>query len=310
MKITATHETSLLELLQETFPDASTNKIKKVIRCGCVRHNNAVVKHPELVLKRGETIEYTKYEAKRTYRERTSAPILYEDGTVVASFKSSGVPLAGKTVGGLRSLNNTLNADLTRLNRRSIAVTPVMFLRNDENGICLFCKRNELREALREACVKATKHFRVWVCGTFEQEKGTLRAWAELNQRGFLRQWHETAAEGLVECTLKYTVIRTEEEIALLDVAMVQHFENQLCMQLMQSGHPVLGDKANTHYRVDYPYPYTYNYRLDIPHPANGKTLTLATTLPSLFTDQKTDKNRPKNDENTTETDEFSTHNG
>ena len=81
-------------------------------------------------------------------------------------------------------------------------------------------------------------------------------------------------------------------------------------MQLMQSGHPVLGDKANTHYRVDYPYPYTYNYRLDIPHPANGKTLTLATTLPSLFTDQKTDKNRPKNDENTTETDEFSTHNG
>ena len=75
MKITATHETSLLELLQETFPDASTNKIKKVIRCGCVRHNNAVVKHPELVLKRGETIEYTKYEAKRTYRERTSAPM-------------------------------------------------------------------------------------------------------------------------------------------------------------------------------------------------------------------------------------------
>lgn len=310
MKITATHETSLIELLQEAFPDASTNKLKKVIRCGCVRHNNAVVKHPELVLKRGETIEYTKYEAKRTYRERTSAPILYEDGTVVASFKPSGVPLTGKNVGGLRSLNNTLNADLTRLNRQSIAVTPVMYLRTDENGICLFCKRNELRDALRQACAKAVKHYRVWVCGTFDQEKGTLRAWAELNQRGFLRQWHENGAEGLEECIMKYTVISTTEEITLLDVTMVQHFENQLCMQLMQSGHPVLGDKANTHYRVDYPYPYTYNYKLEIPHPANGKTLTLATTLPSLFNDQKTNKNAPKNHQNTTETDEFSTLNG
>ena len=298
MKITATHETSLLKLLQETFPDASTNKIKKVIRCGCVRHNNAVVKHPELVLKRGETIEYTKYEAKRTYRERTSAPILYEDGTVVASFKPSGVPLTGKNVGGLRSLNNTINADLTRLNRRSVAVTPVMYLRTEENGICLFCKRNELRDALREACAKATKHLRVWVCGTFDNKKGTLQAWAELNQRGFLRQWHDAEGEGLVECTIKYNVIRTEEEISLIDVVMVQHFENQLCMQLMQSGHPVLGDKANTHYHVDYPYPYTYNYQLDIPHPTNGKKLTLATTLPSLFTDQKTDKNTTKNNRN------------
>ena len=287
MKITATHETSLLELLQEAFPDSSTNKLKKVIRCGCIRHKNAVVKHPELLLQKGDTIEYTKYEAKRSYRERTMAPILYEDGTIVASFKPSGTPLTGKNVGGVRSLNNTLNSDLTHLYKKTIAVTPVMNLRTDKNGICVFCKRDELRQALRQACAKAVKHYRVWVCGTFDQNKGSLKAWAELNQRGFLRQWHESDAEGLVECTMKYTVIRTEEEISLLDVEMVQVFENQLCMQLMQSVHPVLGDKANTQYRVDYPYPYTYNYKVEIPHPANGKKLTLATTLPALFIDEK-----------------------
>ena len=74
MKITATHETSLLDLLQEAFPDSSTNKLKKVIRCGCIRYKNAVVKHPELLLQKGDSVEYTKYEAKRSFRERTMAP--------------------------------------------------------------------------------------------------------------------------------------------------------------------------------------------------------------------------------------------
>lgn len=287
MEITATHQTSLLELLIEAFPDTSITKLKKVIRCGCVRHNGAVVKHPELVLNAGATISYTRYEAKRTYRERTSAPILYEDGTIVASFKPSGTPMAGKSVGGTRSLNNTLNSDLSHLNKRSVAVTPLMYLRTDENGICLFCKRDELREPLRQACARAVKHYRAWTVGTFDTPQGTLRAWAQLTPKGYLRQWTDAPTENATECTMQYTVVRQENGISLIDIQMVQHFENQLCMQLLQCGHPVLGDKANTHYRVDYPYPYTYNYKLEIPHPANGKTLTLATTLPSLFADEK-----------------------
>ena len=288
MKITATHQTTLLELLQDYFPDASTNKLKKVIRCGCVRQGSAVLKHPETVLQPGDSVEYVKYEAKRTYRERASAPILYEDGNMVASFKPSGMPMAGKSEGGIRSLNNTLNADLTRRSRRSTAVTPLMHLRTDENGICLFCKRDELRDALRQACAKATKRYRVWVCGTFDNAEGTLTSWALLNQKGYLKQWLDGGqSENAVECALQYTVVRTENDVALLDVAMVQQFENQLCMQLMHLGHPVLGDKANSRYRVEHPYPYTYNYRIDIPHPAGGKTLTLATSMPALFDDEK-----------------------
>ena len=294
MKITAKQPTTLLELLQDAFPESSTNKLKKVIRCGCVRYNNAVVKHPELVLNPGDAIDYTRYEAKRTYRERTSAPILYEDGTIVASFKPSGVPLTGKSVGGSRSLNNTLNSDLSRLGKKSVAVTPVMNLRTDENGICLFCKHDALRDALRQACAKAVKHFRVWATGPFESPKGILKAWAQLTKNGFLKQWHTAPDENTVECTIKYEVIRTENAISLVDVAMVQLFENQLCLQLMQCGHPVLGDRANTQYRVDYPYPYVYNYSIDIPHPTNRKTLTLTTALPALFGDEKKDTNSPQ----------------
>ncbi|MBO4740209.1 MAG: hypothetical protein J5605_01055 [Bacteroidales bacterium] len=294
MRITAPCEISLMELLHRNFPETSATKLKKIIQCGCVRHNNAVVKHPEFVLSEGDTIEYTKYEAKRTYRERTSVPILYEDGTIVASFKASGTPLTGKTTGGIRSLNNSLNADLSRQHKGSVAVTPVMSLRVEENGICVFCKRDELRRKLQETCAKAIKHYRVWVCGTFENTSGELTSWAQLNFKGFLRQWKDEPDENTVQCDIKYTVARAEKEITLLDIEMIQIFENQLCMQLSHSGYPVLGDKQNTLYKVDYPFPYTFNYRLEIPHPANGKPLILTTSLPDFFTNEKNDKKTVK----------------
>lgn len=293
MKITAPSEMSLLDLMRTAFPDSSVTKLKKVIQCGCVRHKGAVVKHPELVLAKGDTVDYTRYEAKRTFRERTSVPVLYEDGTIIVSFKPSGTPLAGKSIGGVRSLNNSLNADLSRVGKSSVAVTPVMYLRNDENGICVFCKNPALRDALAETCAKAEKHFRVWVAGQPQDPQGTFRAYASLNPRGFLHHWVEQPDDTTVECRMSYTVLHTERDIALLDVRMVQHFENQLCMMLMQCGFPVLGDKRNKQYRVDYPYPYAFNYRVDITNPRTRKTLTLSTSIPAFF-DEKNEKNNGK----------------
>ena len=287
MKITAPCEISLLELLRNIFPETSTTKLKKVIQCGCVHRNNAVVKHPEFKLYKGDTIEYTKYKAKHTSRERTSVPVLYEDDTIIASFKPSGTPLSGKSMGGIRSINNSLNLDQSRLYKKSIAVTPLMSLRNEENGICVFCKRDELRKTLSESVAKSVKNYRVWTCGTFENKKGALTLWAFLSPKGYLKQWSETPCNDTTECTIKYSVIRTKNEITLLDVEMVQIFENQLCMQLSHCGHPVLGDKKNTLSKTNYPYPYSFNYRVEIPHPANGKSLILTTSLPNKNTKKK-----------------------
>ena len=282
MKIIAPSEMSLLDLLRTAFPDASATKLKKVIQCGCVRKGGAVVKHPELMLAKGEAVDYTRYEAKRTFRERTSVPVLYEDGTIIVSFKPSGTPLVGKSEHGLRSLNNSLNADLSRVRKHSVAVTPVMDLQTDENGICVFCKNPKLRDALAETCSKAVKYYRVWVAGKPQDNAGVFTAWAILNKKGYLHHWADQNDDSAVKCEISYKVLFSENDITLIDLQMVQHFENQLCIQLLQIGFPVVGDKHNKLFTANSPYPYAFNYRVDITNPYTGKKLTLSTTIPTV----------------------------
>ena len=283
MKITALNEISLLDLLKKEFPETSVSKLKKVIQCGCVHYKGASVKHPEFVLQKGDTIEYTKYEAKRTFRERSSVPILFEDGTMVVSFKTAGTPLVGKNVQNVRALNNSLNAHLTKLYKHSVAVVSINNLRLEDSGICVFSKRDEVKTALKENYDKAKKYFRVWICGKPEQETGVFESYAIFNERGFLKSWSEEATENTQKCTLRYTLLRTEDEVSLLEIEANQMFENQICMQLMHCGFPVLGDKRNTKFKVDYPFPYVFNYKVKMQHPVGLKTLTLTTSIPSIF---------------------------
>lgn len=283
MKITAKKETSLLELLKAEFPETSVTKLKKVIQCGCVHYKGASVKHPEFVLQKGDAVEYTKYEAKRTFRERSSVPVLFEDGDMLVSFKSAGTPLTGKNVQNVRALNNSINAHLTKLYKHSVAVVSVNSMRLDESGICVFSKRDEVKGVLKENYDKAKKYFRVWVCGKPERESGVFESYALFNDRGFLKGWSEEHTPETQKCTLRYSLLRTEGDVSLLEIEANQLFENQICMQLMHCGFPVLGDKRNTLFKVDYPFPYVFNYKVKMQHPVGLKTLNLTTSIPSIF---------------------------
>ena len=283
MKITAKDEIPLLELLKKEFPETSVTKLKKVIQCGCVHYKGASVKHPEFVLQKGDTVEYTKYEAKRTFRERSSVPVLFEDGDIVVSFKSAGTPLTGKNVQNVRALNNSLNAHLTKLYKHSVAVVSVNSMRLEDSGICVFSKRDDIKKTLKENYDKAKKFFRVWVCGKPQQENGIFESYALFNDRGFLKDWSEEQVPEAQKCTLRYSLLRTEGEVSLLEIEANQLFENQICMQLMHCGFPVLGDKKNTRFKVDYPFPYVFNYKVKMQHPAGMKMLNLTTSVPAIF---------------------------
>ncbi len=283
MKITAKDEIPLLELLKKEFPETSVTKLKKVIQCGCVHYKGASVKHPEFVLQKGDTIEYTKYEAKRTFRERSSVPVLFEDGDIVVSFKSAGTPLTGKNVQNVRALNNSLNAHLTKLYKHSVAVVSVNSMRLEDSGICVFSKRDDIKKTLKENYDKAKKFFRVWICGKPQQENGIFESYALFNDRGFLKDWSEEQVPEAQKCTLRYSLLRTEGEVSLLEIEANQLFENQICMQLMHCGFPVLGDKKNIRFKVDYPFPYVFNYKVKMQHPAGMKMLNLTTSVPAIF---------------------------
>ena len=61
MRITAKEDISLLKLLLNEFGQTSISKAKKMIMYGCVSYKDAVVKSPEFILKKGESVVYEKY---------------------------------------------------------------------------------------------------------------------------------------------------------------------------------------------------------------------------------------------------------
>ena len=89
MRITAKEDISLLKLLLNEFGQTSISKAKKMIMYGCVRYKDAIVKSPEFILKKGESIVYEKYSGgKYIKKERSYFPVLYEDEFFIVVNKS------------------------------------------------------------------------------------------------------------------------------------------------------------------------------------------------------------------------------
>ena len=61
MKITAKEDCNLLKLLGTTFPETSVTKLKKMIMYGCISYKGATIKSLEMLIRKGESIEYPKY---------------------------------------------------------------------------------------------------------------------------------------------------------------------------------------------------------------------------------------------------------
>ena len=151
MRITAKEDISLLKLLLNEFGQTSISKAKKMIMYGCVSYKDAVVKSPEFILKKGESIVYEKYSGgKYIKKERSYFPVLYEDEFFIVVNKSSGVNYASKTNGKGKSIFDLSSYYLRRKYTNQQGLHLIHSMDNQESGLCIFARSKHAQQKMIE----------------------------------------------------------------------------------------------------------------------------------------------------------------
>lgn len=269
---------TLLEQLQQRFPDSSTTTLRQLLQNGRVSVNGEVQKDAKLVLDDGDLVDVG---AKPTHRALPpGVTVLHEDDAVIVLLKPHGL----LTVATERERENTLQAGLNRYlaggGRERIHV--VHRLDRETSGVLVFAKTFTAREALKEQFAEHSTD-RLYIAiveGTMEPAEGTIRS--NLFEGRDLRM--RSSREGKLAIT-HYRTIEVKGPYSMLEVTLETGRKNQIRAHLSEAGHPVAGDQfygatTNPLGRLG-----LHAKLLGFTHPTTGKRLSFTAPIPRAFRD-------------------------
>ena len=269
---------TLLEHLQQRFPDSSRTTLRQLLQNGRVSVNGEIEKDAKLVLDDGDLVDVG---AKPTHRALPpGVVVLHEDDAVIVLLKPHGL----LTVATERERENTLQAGLNRYlaggGRERIHV--VHRLDRETSGVLVFAKTFPAREALKEqfAAHSTDRLYIAIVEGTMEAADGTFRS--HLFEGRDLRM--RSSKEGKLAIT-HYRTIEVKAPYSMLEVTLETGRKNQIRAHLSEAGHPVAGDQfygatTNPLGRLG-----LHAKLLGFTHPTTGKRLTFTAPIPRVFRD-------------------------
>lgn len=271
MKITAKENISLLKLLLAEFPQTSITKAKKMIMYGCITYKGAVVKSPELILKKGECVEYEKYTGgSRIRKERSYFPVLFEDEFFIIINKSAGVNYSSKTNGRGKSLFDLTLSYLKRKYGNQQSLFLIHSMDNQEAGLCIFAR---------------TKHAQQKMINLWNQ--------VELNYVSILqnplKHKNETFVFELDEEKIKmnYQFVESldcfDESFSLVNVSGFG-LNSLVCRQVFaQKGNPILADLTYGDVRFENNFLKLCCNAISFRHPYTQKSIKITMNLPKGF---------------------------
>lgn len=272
---------TLIEALEDVFPDSSRTTLRQMLQQGRVRVNGEVEKDAKRLVEPRDAIDIGQKLALRHLPPGIA--LLHEDGDVLVILKAHGI----LTVATERERETTaqayLNAYLKEKGEERVHV--VHRLDRETSGVLVFAKHLAAREALKEQFA-AHSVDRVYVAvieGTIDPPRDVIRS--NLIERRDLRM---VSVESHPDAKLAVTHYRTLESngrYSLLEVTLETGRKNQIRAHLSERGHPVAGDRLygseinplgrlGLHARL-----------LGFRHPQTGKKLTFTAPVPAAFLD-------------------------
>ena len=273
---------TLLEHLQQRFPESSKTTLRQLLQNGRVSVNGEIEKNAKLVL---DDDDFVDVGAKPTHRALPpGVAVLHEDDAVIVLLKPHGL----LTVATERERENTLQAGLNRYlaggGRERIHV--VHRLDRETSGVLLFAKTFPAREALKEqfAAHSTERLYIAVVEGTMEPAEGTIRSHLLEGRDLRMRSVAASTAEAKLAIT-HYRTIEVKAPYSMLEVTLETGRKNQIRAHLSEAGHPVAGDQfygaaTNPLGRLG-----LHAKLLGFTHPTTGKRLTFTAPIPHAFRD-------------------------
>ncbi len=279
MRKTITRSGSLLNALEEVFPDSSKTTLRQMLQSGRVRVNGEVEKNARRDLESGEVIDLGQKSAQIALPPELA--ILHEDEAVIVVLKAHGL----LTVATERERETTAQAFLNVYlkEKREERIHVVHRLDRETSGVLIFAKTFEAREALKE---KFAVHDveRVYVAiieGAMDPPGGTIRSY--LRERRDLRMESVDAHPDAKHAVTHYSTIGTNDRYSMLEIHLETGRKNQIRTHLSEAGHPVVGDRlygsaVNPLGRLG-----LHAKLLGFDHPTTGKRMVFTAPVPKGF---------------------------
>lgn len=221
---------TLLDRLQELFPDSSKTTLREMLKSDRVRVNGKPERDAKLEIAPGDDVNVAGHGARLDPRIR----IVYEDADLIVIDKAA-------------HLLSVPTEEVRHENAESLLgaykrVLHVHRLDRDTSGVLVFAKNAHVRDRLQELFAKHDIE-RVYVAvvyGKLVPPAGTFRSYLS-EDRDLRVRVVEERSQGK-EAITHYRTIASGRRYSMLEVTLETGRRNQIRVQLAHAGHPIVGD--------------------------------------------------------------------
>lgn len=244
MRITAKKDSNLLELLGDFFQETSTTKLKKMIMYGCVSYKGAVAKSPEMIIQKGQSIEYTKYKGgAKIAKQKSDLPIIYEDQNLIIINKACGVKFISSVSYKGQTICSIVKSYLKRKYGDRANAFPIYRVDDLESGLCILARDKRTADIMLKAWEEDVEKSYVCIVGNTLVDNVRIFKNHELQ-----RPNTDSASEKSRIISMKYEL---KEEIhaknTTFHLIQVRQTKGNVfdCRNLLhETGNPIVGDTS------------------------------------------------------------------
>jgi 23S rRNA pseudouridine1911/1915/1917 synthase len=266
----------LIEFLRRQLPGWKRSTLEQRLRAGAVSVNGQAVMRNDLLAEGDRVALDSLGDAIARRPPPAGITVLYEDSDLVAIDKAPGM-LAVAAASDREASALALLRDYLSRNGNTVNLWPAHRIDRETSGVLLFTKSREAQRAVQAAWEAARKTYIALVEGTPRPAQGMIDQPLMEDHALFVRVSDDPRAR---EARTHYRTLEARGDRALLEVELETGRRHQIRAHFAWLGHPILGDPryGSSAARMG-----LHALRLVLPHPHEGRTVTLQAPLPKWF---------------------------
>jgi 23S rRNA pseudouridine1911/1915/1917 synthase len=276
-------------VLAEALPAFSRARLQTLIRDGFVSLNGKPPRPRDLV-RTGDLVELREPELEKVEAqpEQITLDVIFEDDDLLVLNKPAGIVMHPGAGHQAHTLVNALLAHCQNLSGIGGKERPGIVHRLDKetSGALVVAKNDATHRDLSSqfAARTMTKIYLALVAGILRKTSGVIDK--AIARHPVHRQRMSIARRQGRSAKTEYRVIRSGDEISLVECILHSGRTHQIRVHLHHLGHPVLGDKLYGGKRAgDYPRQMLHAWKLAFRHPRSGDEMSFEAPVPRDFAD-------------------------
>ncbi|HEX4640262.1 MAG TPA: RluA family pseudouridine synthase [Chthoniobacterales bacterium] len=273
--------------LAQALPAFSRARLQTLIRDGFVLLNDKAARPRDLV-RTGDAVELREPEIEKVEAqpEQIKLDVIFEDDDLLVLNKPAGIVMHPGAGHQQHTLVNALLAHCQNLSGIGGKERPGIVHRLDKetSGALVIAKNDATHRDLSSqfAARTMTKIYLALVAGTLRKTSGVIDK--AIARHPVHRQRMSIARRQGRSAKTEYRVIRSGNDISLVECILHSGRTHQIRVHLHHLGHPVLGDKLYGGKRAgDYPRQMLHAWKLAFRHPRSGAEMSFEAPVPSDF---------------------------